>query len=72
MAASTRLLVEALRVGDMRRVLAAYLGFSVAEMANFIAILIYAYEVGGSPALGLVAPPTRPGRPVRPGGGHAW
>ena len=35
--------------------LAAYLGFSVAEMANFIAILIYAYEVGGSPALGLVA-----------------
>ena len=54
MAASTRLLVE-LRVGDMRRVLAAYLGFSVAEMANFIAILIYAYEVGGSPALGLVA-----------------
>ena len=35
--------------------LAAYLGFNVAEMANFIAILIYAYEVGGSPALGLVA-----------------
>jgi MFS family permease len=55
MDASTRLLVGALRVGDMRRVLAAYLGFSVAEMANFIAILIYAYEVGGSPALGLVA-----------------
>ncbi|MGH8947586.1 MAG: MFS transporter, partial [Acidimicrobiia bacterium] len=55
MASSVRLLVEALRVGDLRRVLAAYLGFSVAEMANFIAILIYAYEVGGSPALGLVA-----------------
>jgi MFS family permease len=55
MVASTRLLVGALRVGDLRRVLAAYLGFSVAEMANFIAILIYAYEVGGSPALGLVA-----------------
>lgn len=55
MLASTRLLVGALRVGDMRRVLTAYLGFSVAEMANFIAILIYAYEVGGSPALGLVA-----------------
>ncbi|HEX2421409.1 MAG TPA: hypothetical protein VHL55_07400, partial [Acidimicrobiia bacterium] len=51
MVASSRLLVEALHVGDMRRVLAAYLGFSVAEMANFIAILIYAYEVGGSPAL---------------------
>lgn len=55
MLASTRLLVGALRVGDLRRVLTAYVGFSVAEMANFIAILIYAYEVGGSPALGLVA-----------------
>ena len=55
MASSARLLVEALRVRDLRRVLAAYLGFTVAEMANFIAILIYAYEVGGSPALGLVA-----------------
>jgi MFS family permease len=55
MVSSARLLVEALRVRDLRRVLAAYLGFTVAEMANFIAILIYAYEVGGSPALGLVA-----------------
>jgi MFS family permease len=55
MASSARLLVEALRVRDLRRVLAAYLGFTVAEMANFIAILIYAYEVGGAPALGLVA-----------------
>ena len=55
MASSMHLLVEALRVGDLRRVLAAYLGFTVAEMANFIAILIYAYEVGGSAALGLVA-----------------
>ena len=52
---SARLLGHALRVADLRRVLAAYLGFNVAEMANFIAILIYAYEVGGSPALGLVA-----------------
>ncbi len=55
MASSARLLVEALRVRDLRRVLGAYLAFNVAEMANFIAILIYAYEVGGSPALGLVA-----------------
>jgi MFS family permease len=55
MASSARLLIEALRVRDLRRVLAAYLGFNVAKMANFIAILIYAYEVGGSPALGLVA-----------------
>jgi len=54
-ASSARLLAHALRVADLRRVLAAYLGFNVAEMANFIAILIYAYEVGGSPALGLVA-----------------
>ena len=55
MVSSIRHLVEALRVRDMRRVLAAYLGFSVAEMANFVAILIYAYEVGGASALGLVA-----------------
>jgi hypothetical protein len=34
MASSARLLVEALRVGDLRRVLAAYLGFTVAEMAT--------------------------------------
>lgn len=52
---SFRHLVEALRIGDMRRVLGALVGFTVAEMANFIAILIYAYEVGGSSALGLVA-----------------
>lgn len=55
MAAAFRHLLEALRVADLRRVLAAYLGFTIAEMANFIAILIYAYEVGGSSALGLVA-----------------
>src|SRR5512145_505020 len=55
MAAAFRHLLEALRVADLRRVLAAYLGFPIAEMANFIAILIYAYEVGGSSALGLVA-----------------
>jgi MFS family permease len=55
MAGSSRHVAEALRVADMRRVLAAYLGFAVAEMANFIAILIYAYEAGGSAALGLVA-----------------
>ena len=39
----------------MRRVLAALAGFTVAEMANFVAILIYAYEAGGPSALGLVA-----------------
>ena len=55
MISSFRHLVAALRVGDMRRVLTAYLGFTIAEMANFIAILIYAYEVGGPSALGLVA-----------------
>ena len=55
LASSFRHLVEALRAGDMRRVLTAYLGFTIAEMANFIAILIYAYEVGGPSALGLVA-----------------
>lgn len=52
---SSRHLVGAFRVADMRRVLVALVGFTVAEMANFIAILLYAYEVGGSSALGLVA-----------------
>ena len=55
MASSLRLLAQALRVGDLRRVLAAYLGFAVVEMANFVAILIYAYEVGGAASLGIVA-----------------
>ena len=55
LAYSFRHLIEALRIGDMRRVLSAYLGFTIAEMANFIAILIYSYEVGGPSALGLVA-----------------
>ena len=39
----------------MRRVLLALVTFSVAEMANFIAILIYAYESGGPDDLGLIA-----------------
>ncbi len=52
---SMRHLIGAFRVGDMRRVLVALVGFTIAEMANFIAVLLYAYEVGGSSALGLVA-----------------
>ena len=55
MVSSAHQLVEALRVGDLRRVLAAYVGFAIVEMANFIAILIYAYEVGGAASLGIVA-----------------
>lgn len=42
-------------VPDIRRVLLAFIGFNVAEWANFIAILIYAYEEGGAPAVGLVS-----------------
>jgi len=55
MMSSIRHLVEALRVGDLRRILGALIGFTVAEMANFIAILIYAYQQGGSSAVGVVA-----------------
>ncbi|MGD2059326.1 MAG: MFS transporter [Acidimicrobiia bacterium] len=39
----------------MRRVLVALITFSVGEMANFIAILIYAYETGGPGDLGVIA-----------------
>ncbi|HLU30450.1 MAG TPA: hypothetical protein VK088_01725 [Acidimicrobiia bacterium] len=63
---SFRHLAGALRVGDMRRVLTALVGFTVAEIANFIAILIYAYGVGGlrpwvsSPSSSWPPPPSSP------------
>jgi MFS family permease len=55
MVSSVRHLTGAFRAPDMRRVLIALVGFTVAEIANFIAILLYAYDVGGNAALGLVA-----------------
>lgn len=55
MATSVGHLAEALHAGDTRRVLSAFVGFTVAEMANFIAILIYAYDTGGPADLGIVA-----------------
>ncbi len=45
-------------VPDLRRLLGAYVGFTIAEspppMANFFSILIYAYNVGGAAAVGVV------------------
>ncbi len=48
---------RALANGSLRRVLAAYLLFNVAEWANFIALLIWAYErngVRGASAIALI------------------
>ena len=39
----------------MRRVLGAFLIFSSAELATWIAILVWAYEVGGASAAALIA-----------------
>ena len=40
-------LARSLRKPRLRRVLAAYLGFIMSEHAHWIAILIWAYELGG-------------------------
>ena len=39
----------------MRRVLGAFLIFNSAELATWIAILVWAYDVGGAPAAALIA-----------------
>lgn len=39
----------------LRRVLGAYLIFSSAELATWVAILVWAYDAGGAPAAGLIA-----------------
>lgn len=46
---------EALRSVGMRRVLWAYLGFATTEWAAWVAVLIYAYRVGGATATGAIA-----------------
>jgi hypothetical protein len=40
---------------DLRRLLLAFVGFSVAEWSTWIAMLVFAYRVGGVTATGLVA-----------------
>jgi MFS family permease len=54
-ATSIRVFGHVLAVRDLRLVLGAFTAFSLAEWANFLAILIYAYEVGGSVAVGWVS-----------------
>jgi MFS family permease len=44
-----------MRSPALRRVLGAYLIFSSAELATWVAILVWAYDVGGAPAAGLIA-----------------
>jgi predicted MFS family arabinose efflux permease len=40
---------------DLRRLLSAFVGFNVAEWSTWIAMLVFAYRVGGVTATGLVA-----------------
>jgi MFS family permease len=44
-----------MRSPALRRVLGAYFIFSSAELATWVAILVWAYDVGGAPAAGLIA-----------------
>ena len=46
---------RALRKPRLRRVLAAYLGFIVCEHAHWIAILVWAYDLGGVRGAGAMA-----------------
>ena len=63
---ATRLLVEALRVGDAGGCSLPTSASAWPRWRTCIAILIYAYEVGGSPALGLVAFSNSPRPPCSP------
>ena len=44
-----------MRSPALRRVLGAYFIFSSAELATWVAILVWAYDVGGAAAAGLIA-----------------
>ena len=50
-----RILVRATRSGPMARVLGAYFAFNAAELATWVAILVWAYDEGGAGAAGLIA-----------------
>ncbi len=52
---ATRVVVTVLRRGALLRIELAYLGFTVAEYATWVAILVYAFERGGATAAGVVS-----------------
>jgi MFS family permease len=52
---SARVFREIWSVPDLRRAQLAFTGFSMAEWATFISILVYAFERGGAGAVGLVS-----------------
>jgi hypothetical protein len=52
---TTRVVVTVLRDRALRRIELAYLWFTVAEYATWIAILVYAFERGGATAAGVVS-----------------
>lgn len=55
-AASTRHpLLAVLSNGSLRRALAAYFVFNATELATWVAILVWAYDVGGATTAGLMA-----------------
>ncbi len=53
--ASGHALVQVLRSPDLRRIQLAFVGYSLAEWASFIAIAVYAFQIGGAGAVGVVA-----------------
>ena len=53
--ASWHALVQVLRAPDLRRIQMAFVGYSLAEWASFIAIAVYAFQIGGAGAVGVVA-----------------
>jgi MFS family permease len=54
-APGARAVRQVLRSSDLRRLELAYIGFNMAEWATWIAILVWAYGVGGPSAVGFVA-----------------
>jgi MFS family permease len=53
--ASTAALGRTFRSGDLAKALSAYIAFSITEWAAFIALVVYAYEDGGSLMVGAVS-----------------
>jgi hypothetical protein len=66
MAATAQVVAAALRSGPLRRVLLACLLFNTAELATWLAILVWAFGRGWGNAAGLIAfDPARAGGPAR-------